>query len=333
MSPLVSVIIPMYNVEAFIGNCATTLFLQTMTDIEFIFVDDCSPDHSSDVIMRVLEQFPSRRDSVTLIKHDVNKGLPATRNTGLANARGKYIFHCDGDDYVELDMIESLYTQAEKEEADIVWCDYYENFKAKEIYKHEPKYKSAEKAVQAMLSRSMQYNVWNKLVKRDLYENCGIRFPDGFSMGEDLTIVKLFSIAKTVSYVPRAFYHYIRYNSTAMTQVYSQQKMDELHHNMEDLRRFLKHRFGEKYDKGLAYMELWAKFRYLLTDGRNNSYELWHNWFPESHRYIWSLPNANFRIKLLYWSASKQQWWIVWLHYWIILRGVYPVIYKHNSYA
>lgn len=126
----ISVIIPIYNVERFITRCAISLMKQTLKeDVEFIFVDDATPDRSIDLLQEVINQYPERRNQVRLIRHAKNKGLPAARNSGLKVAVGEYIFHCDSDDWLELDMLETLYDVAVKKQADIVWCDWWLSFK------------------------------------------------------------------------------------------------------------------------------------------------------------------------------------------------------------
>ena len=97
----VSVIIPIYKVEAFIERCATTLMEQTLREVEYIFVDDATPDSSIQVLEEVVTRYPERKEQVHIVHHGTNKGLPAARNTGLSLATGEYIFHCDSDDYVD----------------------------------------------------------------------------------------------------------------------------------------------------------------------------------------------------------------------------------------
>lgn len=124
----VSVIIPIYGVEKFIERCVDTLMQQTLKEVEYIFVNDATPDHSMEVLQDVLARYPERKDCVVVATHEINKGLPAARNTGLQMARGEYIFHCDSDDFVEPDMLETLYTEAVRKQADIVWCDWILSF-------------------------------------------------------------------------------------------------------------------------------------------------------------------------------------------------------------
>ena len=103
--PKVSVVIPVYGVEKYIERCARSLFEQTMQEgIEYIFVDDCSPDRSIEILEKVLKEYPHREPQVKIIQHSKNQGIFYTRNTGVENATGEYIIHCDSDDWVEPDI-------------------------------------------------------------------------------------------------------------------------------------------------------------------------------------------------------------------------------------
>lgn len=84
----VSVIVPIYKVESFIGRCVQTLMEQSLTEVEYIFVDDATPDRSMEVLEQVLQRYPQRRPTVRILHHDANQGLPAARNTGLEAATG-----------------------------------------------------------------------------------------------------------------------------------------------------------------------------------------------------------------------------------------------------
>ena len=98
---------------------------QTLRDVEFIFVNDCTPDDS----LAVLESVISRYDrDVKIISHKENKGLPSARNSGLAIAKGEFIFHCDGDDWVEENLLERMVFEARSKKADFIYCDFFLSF-------------------------------------------------------------------------------------------------------------------------------------------------------------------------------------------------------------
>ncbi len=122
----VSVIIPIYGVEKYIEKCARSLFDQTLkSNVEFIFVNDCTKDDSINILNNVISEYPSRKDQIIVINHDTNKGLATARKTGLSYSSGTYIVNVDSDDYFESDMLESMYNKAEENNAEIVVADYF----------------------------------------------------------------------------------------------------------------------------------------------------------------------------------------------------------------
>ena len=323
----VSVIIPIYKVEAFIERCAITLMEQTLREVEYIFVDDATPDRSIQVLEEVIASYPERREQVRIVHHEINKGLPAARNTGLALATGEYIFHCDSDDYVEPTMLEELYDAAKAQDAGIVWCDWYLTFAENERYMKQPSYETPLKALKAMLSGGMKYNVWNKLVKRSLYVDNNIQFPAGYGMGEDMTMMLLFAQANKVVYVPKAFYHYVKLNIGAFSQTYSERHLQELKHNVSRICGYMQVEYGKELEKELAFFKLEAKFPFLITND-SRKYKLWKEWYPEANDYIMQNRNVSSRSRWLQWCAWKGQWWMVRLHYLLVIRIVYGIIYK-----
>ena len=310
----VSVIIPIYNVRNFISRCAESLMRQTLDEIEYIFVDDATKDDSIDILKTVLEKYLDRREYIRIIHHNINKGLPAARNTGLSVAKGEYIFHCDSDDFVETDMLKNMYSKAKEVDADIVWVDWFLTFENNERYMSQPSYNTAEDALKGLLSGSMKYNVWNKLVKRTLYEDNNIKFPSGHSMGEDMTIIRLFACAKNVAYIPKAYYHYVKVNSVAMTNMWSQKHIDDLKYNVTATEDYLRQRFGDKMNEYIVYFKLSVKVHFLISNDVS-MYRLWNSLFSEANRYIMKNKSVCLRTRILQWMAWKKQYWFVWLYY------------------
>ena len=120
----VSVIIAVYNVAPYVEKCARSLFGQTVDDMEFIFVDDCSPDNSIQIIQKVLEEYSTRKGQVRFLKNEKNLGQAGARARGMKVSSGDYIIHCDADDWVDPDWLLALYQQIEREKADMAICDY-----------------------------------------------------------------------------------------------------------------------------------------------------------------------------------------------------------------
>lgn len=324
----VSVIVPIYGIENFIRRCAISLFEQTLDNVEFIFVDDASQDNSVRVLEDCIGEYSNRKDDIRIIRHKTNRGLPSARNSGLAVASGQYIFHCDGDDFVEPDMLKRLYETGVEEAADIVWCDWFLSFKSNERYMHQQKFDTAHDFLCGMLSGSIKYNVWNKLIKKDLYDKTGITFPDGHPMGEDMTIIRLAACAQNVAYIPEAFYHYVRYNSGSYTKNQSEKNLCDIRYNVNETITFLQSLKREwSIENEISYFKLDIKFPFLISD-KKADYRLWKEWYPEANAFIWQNKRVSLRRKVLQFMAWKNQFWYVWLYYFLFMRIIYGVIFR-----
>lgn len=324
----ISVIIPIYKVRNFIERCVCSLFEQTLQDVEYIFVDDASPDDSIDILKSCVERYPERASYVHILVHELNQGLPAARNTGLSIARGEYAFHCDSDDFVEKDMLEEMYKVAKEKDADIVYSDFYLSFEKNERYMSNPAYETADSMLrQGLLGGNMKYNVWNKLVRRSLYTDNDIIFPAGHAMGEDMTMIRLAACAKSVAYVPKAFYHYVKLNANAYSATMSERHMIDIRFNVDQTVAFLEKKFGNTLDKEIAFFKLNTKLPFLITDD-SSQYEVWKEWWPEANKYICENKQQAFRTRLVQWFAAKGQFWAVKLYFKVVYKLVYGVIYR-----
>ena len=286
----VSVVIPFYKVEAFIGRCAESLLGQSLEDVEFIFVDDASPDGSAEVLREVVSRYPSR--NVKVLRHEVNRGLPAARNTGLAAATGDFIFHCDSDDYLEKDALERLWSAATEAGADFAYCDFFLESEISCRVLDNPSFIDPARLLrEGFLSGRMKYNVWNKLVARSVYERAGVLFPAGHSMGEDMTMILLaLHATRTV--------HYMRTNPSAFTaspassvksttpSVISSEveksRLTDIRFNADRVLAALEGRVEPEY---IAFFKLSLKIPFLFT-GNKKDCRLWREWYPEANRYI-----------------------------------------------
>lgn len=308
--PTISIIIPIYKVEAFIERCVTTLMEQTLREIEYIFVNDATPDSSIKILNEVISRYPERKEQVRIVHHETNKGLPAARNTGLALAKGEYIFHCDSDDYVEPTMLEEMFHTAKTQDADIVWCDWYLTFAENERYMKQPSHNEPMEALKAMLSGAMKYNVWNKLARRSLYTENSIYFPTGYGMGEDMTMMMLFAHAKHVAYIPKAFYHYVKTNTNAFSQTYSEKHLNELSYNAQRIINYMQSIYSEALQRELSFFKLEVKFPFLIA----NQFERWEAWYPEANKHIMQNKSISSRSRYIQWLATKKRYWLIGLY-------------------
>lgn len=322
----ISVVIPIYGVERYVGRCVESLMRQTFDEAEYIFVDDCTPDHSIEIIEEVLAKYPERQGQVAILHHEVNKGLPAARNTGMAFAQGEYIFHCDSDDFLESTLLDDMYKVATELEADYVWCDWFLSYENTERYMNTPSFSSPKDALRCMLVGGMKYNVWNKLVKRSLYVENKIIFPSGHSMGEDMTMIRLVAHSKRTAHVGKALYHYVKTNNDAMTNHLKEQALFDIKYNVDKTVNAI-NGISSIDEKDIEAFKLNIKLPFLISEDKKK-YQLWYSWYPESNSYIWSNKDAAFRTKLLQQMAAWKQWWFVALYFKIVYRFFYQKLYK-----
>ena len=286
----VSVIVPFWKVEAFIARCARSLMEQTLQEVEFIFVDDASPDRSAEILREAVAG--SGRD-VKILSHPENKGLPAARNTGLSAARGKYVFHCDSDDYLEPAMLEKLYLAAEAARADIAYCDFWLDFgDTRRLMPARGFGDAATMLREGFLAGTLKYNVWNKLARRSLYE--GISFPEGHSMGEDMTMMMLASRAGAVVHVAEPLYHYMKTNDGALTTGFSDKALEDLRFNTDRVLDFL----GPLDGDWAEFFKLNVKLPFLFT-GEKRDWRNWRSWYPEANRFIGRNKALPFRTRMV----------------------------------
>lgn len=296
----VSVIIPVYGVEAFVGRCVESVMLQTYTDLEVIIVDDKSADGSMGIVEEVVRRYPER--NVKILHHEVNKGLPSARNTGLAAATGEYVYHFDGDDYADPDLIADMVAATDGGRVDVVYSDWTLSYETSERYMPQPMVETPGQMLEQILRGRMKYNVWNKLVRRSLYEENDIRFPDGYGMGEDMTMIKTVAVARSVSYVPKAHYHYVKTNAGAMTENVSDKAMAQIEHNVKSATEFLMR--GEFADERLcSIFKLSVKYP-LLFSNRTEDYKKWRKWFSEANKHIGDR-TFSLHTRVLQWIAYK----------------------------
>jgi glycosyltransferase involved in cell wall biosynthesis len=204
----VSVCIPVYKVEKYIEKCARTLFEQTMTDgIEFIFVNDCTPDKSIEVLEKVLEEYPQRKAQTRIIHHEKNRGLVSARNTALKHASGDYIIHCDADDWIDLELYETMYRKALETDADVVCCPI--------VWKR----KTTSKMIPAIADTPAEYvkknvgahlnHLVTKLYRKEIALDDSVKIPDSIFMCEDLFCnLLMLEKCQKIAFVRNVYYYY-----------------------------------------------------------------------------------------------------------------------------
>lgn len=203
--PEVSIIVAIFNSAASLRRCLGSLQNQCYENIEVIMVDDGSTDESG----AICDEY-SASDNRFITIHQQNRGVAAARQTGLDNSTGKYVIHADADDYVDQDMITVMCAKAEEDKSDVVIADFFEERDGKTIYHCQKPVSTDHFSVQKDLFGKLHGSCWNKLVRKSAVMNAGITFNMKLSYCEDLLFnALLLSAPIKVSYVPKAFYHYV----------------------------------------------------------------------------------------------------------------------------
>lgn len=264
-TPIVSVIVPVYNTEDFLEECLNSLRNQSLTDIEIIIIDDGSTDNSGSIC-----DLYANIDSRFIVKHKSNEGLSAARNDGLDLARAEYIMFVDSDDWVEPDFCEIPYNYAVKYEADVVVFQYARH--GKRIVNHQKHFPIEgflpDETVLTQLWQYVEGFAWNKIYRKKIFEG-EIRYPVG-RLCEDIAVThRLIHHAKRVFLLNNCLYHHRCYRPGSITTDRSKEFIsDGLYYNLqrlEDLKEW-----GYDCQAEEERIALW----YLATMGRGAEYSI-----------------------------------------------------------
>lgn len=208
-NPLVSIIIPVFRIEAYIGECLDSVLQQTYKNIEIIVVDDGSDDGSSDICDVYAE-----KDKRIKVIHKSNGGLSSARNAGLDSATGKYIYFVDGDDLISQKCIERLISLVEQRGYDIVQCKTFAFLDRSALPPKNEGNGLIESFSGKEFCRLYVYGklgtdggvVWNKLYRKSIFDK--IRFPEGLVYEDDATVIKLYRAAEKVGKINEKLSYY-----------------------------------------------------------------------------------------------------------------------------
>lgn len=208
MQELISIIVPIYNVEEFLPRCIDSLLAQTYSNIEIILVDDCSTDRSAEIAQNYSRTYPTK---CKYIQREKNGGLSAARNSGMRCAKGTWFAFIDSDDWITEDYIQSMYLVAQSDCADVVMCERWHQFSDGRNVKVNTlnglSTNSTKKEIIALCLPSAP----TRLIKGSLFIDNNIWFPEDIRRAEDTaTIIPLLTRAKKISVVPRAMYCYFQ---------------------------------------------------------------------------------------------------------------------------
>lgn len=197
-------------------RCAVSLFGQTFHDLEFLFVDDASPDSSIEILNKTIERYPDRKEMTKILRHDNNQGLAAARLTGLMAASGDYIIHIDSDDWVDIHLMEKLYAKLQETNADAVLCDstyIYPNRHLVMSRRFDPDH---TEYIRKLIRGNIPVSIWGILLRRECALKKDALPVPGLNFGEDAaTTPRMLYYAKKIAYLPEALYFYEKSNASS----------------------------------------------------------------------------------------------------------------------
>lgn len=316
-NPKVSVIVPIYNVEAFIERCAVSLFEQTLDDIEYIFVNDCTLDNSMTILSEVLSRYPQRKEQVRIINQSENLGAAKAREDGIKAARGEYIIHCDSDDWVDKEMYQLLYEKAIANKYDMVICDWYvtDGVNHKKI---DQKLDMDADLLPRLLNHSIRGSLCNKLVARNIYNS--LDFYPKAHMFEDLAYsVQFVCKCKKIGYLESPLYYYYNNENSICKNAndsFCIRRCDQACKNIDDVLEYLKkYKLDRKYAKEIVVLKnsvkvlLWR----LFMEQPKKYYKKWLAVYPEINFKYPFTSGIPLTLRLIFGLS---------------IIGVYPFIYK-----
>lgn len=227
MDYLVSVIVPVFNVEQYLSKCIDSILQQSYKNIEVIIVDDGSTDSSSEIC----DEY-KRKDTRVKVIHKTNGGLSSTRNKGLDLCNGSYVMFIDSDDYIEKNMVKDLVMAAIKQDADIVQCGFqtiYEDGSIKRKYNYENLViKHKDNILDEYFNQNLiNVIVCNKLYKSKLFEN--IRMIEGRNQEDYMLMPELLSKVDKFVNINGIYYNYLQRYNSIMNSTFSEKKLDAIY--------------------------------------------------------------------------------------------------------
>ena len=237
---LVSVIIPVYNVEDYIEKCISSVINQTYNNMEIILVDDGSKDNSGNICEKY-----SKSDKRIKVIHKKNGGISDARNIGIKNASGIYITFIDSDDFVDNSYVELLYDTIEYYDADISIASHRVLYKKKCLNKSNgEKFCAESKEIleKILYDDGIDISAWGKMYKKELFEK--IKFPSNMLYEDAATTYKLVDLSEKIAVNSQPVYNYVIRNNSISNCEFNEKKLDLIKATKE-MTDFVKSKYPE----------------------------------------------------------------------------------------
>ena len=319
----VTISVAIYNVASFIEECVRSLYEQTLDDIEILLIDDCTPDDSIEIALRVLEEYPNRKSQVRVFRHEHNLGIAATKTDGYKEALGDYVVVIDGDDYVDRRFAELLYGKAIAEDADLAICDFFR--KRKTSCRHDTLVPNGvigngDNVRADIINRRVPPFLTCKLVRRSVMMDNDVVWPVK-GLAEDTVIsVTMAYYATRIAHVAEPLYYY-RMHQQSVSHVADEASIlknyDSSFSNVEITLQFLRREKAlSQYGYGAVIHKLRTKNRLLPIVDKRKYRKLWLRTYPEINKVIF-FGNKDYK------ATYRERIWFI-----CIVTGLYPKFKK-----
>ena len=310
MQPKISVIIPVYGVEQYIERCAVSLFEQTLSDIEFIFIDDCTPDRSIEILKQVVAKYKNRIIqngwTVRIEKLPQNSGQAAVRRQGILWAKGEYVIFCDSDDWVDHEMYRILYEKAKEGDCDMVRCNFVRTDGIKQRLCRQIPIEAYDDPMSLLSYALLGYSLTStcdKIFRRRLFDNA-ITYPI-HNMQEDAAyVIQLLYFCKRCAFVPYMGYYYFD-NTSSISKHQSTEsfmkRLDDVRSNADLIFAFLEgKKLSQRYREEIQVHKLSVRNHILNLLIKFKYVRLWNSIYPEINGLILFNKKASFENKVYY---------------------------------
>lgn len=267
--PKVTVVIPVYNTRKYIERCARSLFEQSLQDMEYIFINDCTPDDSMSILKRVINDYPNKKSQIQIYTMPTNSGQAAVRSKGIQMATGDYIIQCDSDDWVDVDLYEKLYSQALQTGADIVVCDIKNIYQTHSVVCYNPDFTlSAKDTIKKLYKKYFHLSTANKLVRRSIIVDNQLLPYEGINMWEDNGLMyRVFYYAQGLSQIRGSYYNYNRCNEGAITFGYGKGAVNQMINSAQLLTDFFQSKpDSSEFVECVNFIQYLAKINLITSD-------------------------------------------------------------------
>ena len=297
----VSILVPIYNSENYLGRCLDSIFSQTYSSIEYVFVDNCSTDGSLSILESQIGKYHIPATDYRLIRHVQNEGIAVSRNDCIANASGEYVLFVDSDDWIEPDMVEQLILASQDGKVDIVGCDFIQEKPSGEVsYVREAFAESCHENMIRAIDYEISSVLWKLLIRKSLFQH--ISFTPHLDIVEDYIVtIKLYHHAKSFAAVHKGLYHYILYQGSS-----SSKKLKSIHSHIKGVAivedYFKQHNMlNEEMEHRLLLRKFNIKSNFLTRQLLD--YDAFKSTFPEANS-MWREMGYSSKEKLKFWLAE-----------------------------